>query len=159
MWQGNFGLGALAYYGLDGLGVDEKDSMRHLALRGGPWTDAERKGLLEYCAADVAALAKLLPRMLPKIDGPRALLRGRFMVAAASMEQVGVPIDVEALATLRMNWARIQDRLIQQIDADYGVFEERTFKVDWWSLWLTKNGIAWPRLPSGALALDRDMNR
>ena len=37
-------LGALAYHGLDGIGAIEKDEMRDLILRGGPWTDAERRG-------------------------------------------------------------------------------------------------------------------
>jgi hypothetical protein len=35
-------LGALAYFGLDGLTAAEKDDMRQLAVRGGPYTDAER---------------------------------------------------------------------------------------------------------------------
>ena len=35
-------LGALAQYGLDGIGAGEKDEMRDLILRGGPWSDAER---------------------------------------------------------------------------------------------------------------------
>ena len=43
---------------------------------------------------DVAALERLLPAMLPKIDLPRALLRGRYMAAAAAMEHNGTPIDV-----------------------------------------------------------------
>ena len=54
-----------------------REEMRELVLRGGPWTDAEREAILEYCESDVAALARLLPVMLPSIDLPRALLRGR----------------------------------------------------------------------------------
>src|SRR5215475_9555501 len=67
-------LGALAYYGLDGIGAVAKEEMRDLVLRGGPWTDAEREAILDYCESDVAALARLLPVMLPYIDLPRALL-------------------------------------------------------------------------------------
>ncbi len=70
-------LGALAYHGLDGMGAVEKAEMRALILRGGPWSDAERAAILDYCENDVAALARLLPHMLPHIDLPRALLRGR----------------------------------------------------------------------------------
>ena len=90
-------LGALAYHGLDGIGALEKDEMRALVLRGGPWSDVERAHILDYCESDVAALARLLPAMLPKIDLPRALLRGRYMSAVARMERNGVPIDVGAL--------------------------------------------------------------
>ncbi len=88
-------LGALAHYGLDSIGTVEKDEMRDLILRGGPWSDAERAAILDYCESDVAALARLLPAMLPNIDLPRALLRGRYMAAAARMERNGVPIDTD----------------------------------------------------------------
>jgi len=70
-------VGAIAYHGLDGMGAVEKAEMRAVILRGGPWSDAERAAILDYCENDVAALARLLPHMLPHIDLPRALLRGR----------------------------------------------------------------------------------
>ena len=50
--------------------------------------------------------------MASKIDLPRALLRGRYMKAAASMEFAGVPIDTATLALLRQHWDGIQDELI-----------------------------------------------
>lgn len=119
---GNGLVGALAYFGLDGLAAADKESMRQLAMRGGPYTAGEQAALLDYCESDVNALARLLPAMLPKIDLPRALLRGRYMAAAARMEWNGVPIDSEALYRLRQNWTRIKSRLIAAVDADYGVF-------------------------------------
>ena len=61
-------LGALAWYGLGSVEAAEKESMRELALRGGPWTEAERKALLDYCESDVAALARLLPGMMPQLE-------------------------------------------------------------------------------------------
>lgn len=152
-------LGALAYYGIDGLAVAEKESMRSLALRGGEYTADERAALLDYCEGDVAALDKLLSRMRDTIDLPRALLRGRYMVAAARIEANGVPIDAPMLDRLRAGWNGIQDRLIARIDADYGVFDGRTFKAERWAGWLGANGVPWPRLPSGALALDDDTFR
>ena len=148
-------LGALAFHGLDGIGAVEKDAMRALALRGGPYSGAERSALLEYCQSDVDALARLLPAMLPHLDLPRALLRGRYMAAAAAMERAGVPIDTEMLARLRRHWVDIQDRLIADIDASYGVFEGRTFKADRFAAWLARTGIPWPRLASGRLDLER----
>jgi len=119
---GNGLLGALAYFGLDGLTAAEKQLLRELALRGGPYTAAERQALLDYCQSDVDALARLLPAMLPGIDLPRALLRGRYMAAAAKMEWAGVPIDTEALDCLRQDWDRIKGRLIAEVDRPYGVF-------------------------------------
>jgi hypothetical protein len=119
---GNGLLGALAYHGLDGLAVAEKESMRELALRGGAYTAGEREALLDYCQSDVDSLARLLPAMLPKIDLPRALLRGRYTAAAARMEWEGAPLDVEALDRLRRGWERIKGRLIAAVDRGYGVF-------------------------------------
>ncbi|MHC4402522.1 MAG: DNA polymerase [Planctomycetota bacterium] len=150
---GNGLLGALAYHGMDAIAAAEKDSMRELAQRGGPFTGDEREALLDYCETDVVALSRLLPAMLPKIDLPRALLRGRYMAAAARMEWEGVPIDTETLGRLRADWTTIQDRLVTEVDKDYGVFEGRTFKTERWAKWLTEKGIPWPRLESGALDL------
>jgi hypothetical protein len=131
---GNGLLGALAYFGLDALDAVDKESMRQLAIRGGPYTAGERGALLDYCQTDVDALARLLPVMLPKIVPPsldaagqykalgQALLRGRYMAAAARMECNGVPIDTEALDNLRTQWDGIKGRLVAAVNASYGVY-------------------------------------
>jgi hypothetical protein len=137
-------IGALQYFGLGHINAGEKEDLRALILRGGPWSAEERTAILNYCAEDVAALERLLPAMPPHLDLPRALLRGRFMKAAAAMEYNGVPIDMVTLELLRAHWTDIQDELIRQIDADYGVFEGRTFKADRWAHYLAMHGIPWP---------------
>jgi hypothetical protein len=152
-------LGALAYFGLESMGAAEKEDMRALILRGPPWTEDERTAILDYCEADVDALARLLPAMRPKIDLPRALLRGRYMAAAAAMEDAGTPIDVDMLELFRRHWTSIQDRLIAEIDAAYGVFEGRTFKIERFAGWLATNNIPWPLLESGDLDLRDDTFR
>jgi hypothetical protein len=153
---GNSLLGALTYYGLDGIAALEKESMRALAMRAGPHSPEERRALLDYCESDVAALARLLPAMLPSIDLPRALLRGRYMAAVAHMEAVGVPLDVTALTALRLHWTAIQARLIERIDAGRGIYAGRTFRTERFGAWLAEQGIPWPRLASGALDLSDD---
>ena len=152
-------IGALVYFGLDTIGTQEKDALRLLIIGGGPWSDDERKQIFDYCESDVTALERLLPAMLPRIDLPRALLRGRFMAAAAAMEWTGVPIDVQTLSLLREFWTDIQSDLIAAIDADYGVFEGRTFKYDRWARFLAGRGIPWPVLESGRLDLSDDTFR
>lgn len=149
-------LGALTYYGLDGIGASEKEDMRALILRGGPWSDAEKDSILDYCESDVLALERLLRRMEGSLDVPRALLRGRYVTAAAKIEHNGVPIDTVALEKLRTNWTEIRQQLICEIDTDFGVFEGTTFKRDRWELWLEGRGIPWPRLSSGTLDLKDD---
>jgi len=157
-------LGALQWHGLEAMAADAKTAMRDLVLRGGPWSAAERLAVLDYCQADVDALAALLPRMLPGILGRQgdaatalgqALLRGRYMAAAAArMEWAGVPVDTPALGRLRAGWGGLKARLIEQVDARYGVYEGSTSKADRFAAYLAATGIPWPRLPSGALALD-----
>src|SRR5205823_2714877 len=107
---------------------------------------------LDYCQGDVDALIRLLPVMLPRIDLPRALLRGRYMAAAATMEHNGTPIDVQMLARLREGWTGIQDDLIRAIDV-YGIYEGRTFKSERWARLMAALGIPWSMLESGQLDL------
>lgn len=156
-------LGALAWFGLDGIAAAEKSDLRALAIRGEPFTAGERLALLDYCESDVVALGQLLRAMWARIDWPRAFLRGRYMVAAARIEWAGVPLDVPALARLRERWHGIQEALIAAIDTDFRVFDGRTFKADRFAAFLVRAGIPWPRLESGALALDegtfKDMAR
>jgi DNA polymerase I len=90
---------------------------------------------------------------------PRAVVRGRYMVAMARMEHNGVPIDTETLGRLRHHWSAIQDQLIADIDANYGVFDGRTFKTDRFADWLVCNNIPWPRLASGRFDLSDDTFR
>jgi hypothetical protein len=158
-------LGALQWHGLAAMAADEKDAMRDLVLRGGPWSADERRAVLDYCQADVDALAALLPKMLPGILGRQrdarmalgqALLRGRYMAAAARMEWTGVPLNADMLERLRAGWGGIKTRLVREVDARYGVYEGTSFRAERFAAYLTTMGIPWPRLPSGALALDED---
>jgi hypothetical protein len=97
--------------------------------------------------------------MLPRIDLPRALLRGRYGWAVASMEHRGIPIDVAMCEHLRTRWKDIQAALVAEVDARYGVFEGTTFKREKFADWLITNNIPWPRLESGQLAMDDDTFR
>jgi DNA polymerase I len=152
-------INAMNYFGLDAMSIVHKQQMVDLILTGGPWTDENRCDISDYCAGDVYALEHLLPVMLPQIDLPRALLRGRYMAAASAMEWNGVPIDVPTLEMQRAHWTDIQDRLITDIDADYGVYDGRTFKEDRFEQFLIRHDIPWDRLESGHLCLDRDTFR
>lgn len=156
---GNSLLDAMMCFGLDGIATVEKEEMRQLAMRGGPYTDSERAALLDYCESDVIALEKLLSRMSPRIDWPRALHRGRYMKAVARMETTGIPIDVHAMSVLQSGWEPVKSRLIQCVDKDYGVFEGTRFVAGKFEDYIQRNGIPWPRLESGKLALDEDTFR
>lgn len=147
-------LAALEYHGLDRMAAVEKDEMRQLAIRGGPFSAGERAALVDYCAADVITTGQLYQRMSTAIDWPRALLRGRYMATVAQMEHRGVPLDVETLEQLREHREDLLTRIIRRVDARYGVFDGRTFKADRFAAYLGATGIPWPHLERGGLALD-----
>ena len=165
---GNGLLGALAWHGLDAMSATQKDAGRALVMRGGPWSNAERVATLDYCAADVDASVRLLPKMLPAIlmrgDTPlqgwgQAMLRARYMGAAARMERQGVPIDLPLLTKLRENWPRIVDAIVGEIAADFPVYEGKSFREKLFADYLQSAGIHWPMLESGRLKLDDDTFR
>ncbi len=147
-------LGALAYYDLDPMDAAEKEEMRALARRGAPFSDQERPDLQAYCNEDVFALERLLPQMAPGIDLRHALLRGRFMKAAALMERRGVPIDTALLKSLTTHWETIKLQLIRQVDAQYGIYDGTRFDSARWLEWARGHHIDWPHLPSGHPMLD-----
>src|SRR4029077_13260535 len=144
-------LGAATYFGIDGITITENQDLRACILSGGPWSADDRAAITQYCESDVLTLERLLLAMLSRIDLPRALLRGRFMKAAAAIEWNGTPIDAATLDLVRRHWTGIQDELIADIDRDYGAFEGRSFRLERWQHWLIQHGIPWPTLESGPL--------
>lgn len=146
-------LGALTYHGLRGIQAAEKEDLRALAIRGGPYTPEEREALFAYCESDVLALADLLPKMWPTLDFPRALIRGRYMKAVASVERVGVPLAKDDLALLQSQWDDIQRKLVDRIDGNFGVYEGLSFREKRFRSYCAGRGILWPQLESGSLSL------
>ena len=157
--SGNGLLGALIYFGLSAIAYTEKEAMRELAIRGGPFSICERCELTDYCQGDVDALVKLLPYLTKNLNLGQTLLRGRYMKAVAQMENNGIPIDVGTLTHLQNNWEVIKDALIQRVDVSYGVFDGNTFKKDRFADYLRRQQIPWPLLPSGSLDLKDDTFR
>ena len=85
-------LSALSHHGIPSITSEQKHDERALVMRGGPWSDSERRRILDYCQTDVDLLGPLLERMLPAIRSRRnglgqALLRGRYMAAVARIER------------------------------------------------------------------------
>jgi DNA polymerase I len=157
-------LGALAYYGLDGMAAAEKEAMQALVMGGGPWSEQERAEILDYCASDVYATEQLLGRMVERLTNNdfrlgHAVIRGRYMDAVAAMETNGIPVDMPTFNLLCDNWANIEDQLIVAVDRDYGVYDGRSFRVREFERWLRDNSIPWPRHPTGQLMLDDDTFR
>jgi hypothetical protein len=140
---------ACRYFGIDTISIGEKNAIRRRILEGPPYSEEERREISDYCyESDVAPLEKLLSAMTPHIDLPRALLRGRHEAALAAMECNGTPIDVP-------KQTGIQDDLIAKLDADFGVYEGRSFRIEKFHTLLDRLLIKnWPLLESGQLDLE-----
>lgn len=157
-------LAAAAHYGINTMAADQKGAMRDLILAGGPWCASEQQSILHYCAADVRVTADLFRAMLPQLMQSTtslggALLRGRYTCAVARMEWNGIPIDVASLTRLRNGWDDIKLDLIADIDQQYAVYQGTTFVAARFADYIEREGIPWPRLPTGALRLDDDTFR
>ena len=149
-------VGALIHFGLPTIGVEEKDEMRQLAMRGEPYTAEEWTALQDYCLGDVTALERLLPAMFPDGRLPLgALFRGRYMQAVSAMETNGIPIDVDAYEQLDRHWEPMLDRLVASADLE-NLFEGRRFRHAAFERWVEARGLDWPRTTTGLLCTDND---
>jgi DNA polymerase I len=151
-------IGTLNHFNLVDYTPTNKDRWREVAMRGSPFEDIEMRGLMDYCQQNVDATAALLRAMEPYLDLPRALLRGRYSWTVAQMEENGTPIDTELLAELRDNWDDIEDGLIVSVDKAH-IYVDGSFNEKRRGAVVARNGIAWPKLPSGRLCLDNDTFR
>jgi DNA polymerase I len=153
-------IAALMHYGLDSMTVVEKQSMRDLILRGHPYSLEEQQSILDYCSQDVEALGQLLPAMLPQINVPYPIFRGRYTKALASMEFSGIPIDVMTFRRLESQWDVLKESLARDVEAEchFGVYEGTRWGHDRFEVLLDRMGILgeWPRTPSGQLSVEDD---
>jgi DNA polymerase I len=155
-------LGALRYFGLDTISTKHKEAMQKRVMDGWPFTPEEREQILTYCVSDIDALALLLPFLLKEIDLCVALYHGEFAAVSALMEHYGVPIDMEIFPQLADEaiWGAVRDAMVPAIDAKYGVYVrgengEWSFNMELFDAYRAREGIAWPRLESGKLNMQR----
>lgn len=148
-------LDAMARFGLPSDDLAHKEAMRDLILHAED-IDQHRAEVLDYCESDVLGLKALLPALARHIDLPHALLRGRYMAAAASIENAGIPIDVHLHRRLCERWSELKARLIAEVDHDFGVYDGMTFKRAKFEAYLRREGIVWPISENGKRAFDDD---
>ena len=149
-------LAALRWFGLPSIDHAEKESMRQLALRGGPYALEEQRALVDYCKTDVDALVALIPRIVRAETFGHALLRGRYVRAVAVIEDNGIPVDGELLNRIRTQQHQVRAELARDPQRNLGLFDGQTFKMDRFEQMVAEQAIDWPRLPTGRPMLDRD---
>lgn len=161
-------LDVLRRYGLPTRDHTHKKSMQTLVGEG-TWQTHDLPAVIDYCVEDVADTVRLLHVLWPSIinEAPvsgetafwQAMIRGTSTAFNAVIEAEGLPVDVEAWQRVTTAWPAIKDRLIEEVDSRYGVFVNGSFNAARFAQYLTRENIPWPRLESGALALDDDTFR
>lgn len=156
--QGKGLLGALRYFGIQGMDAFEKSEMQALALRGKPFHEFEKQALLEYCQTDVDALLRLLPKMESRINLGQALLRGEFVKTVAMMEINGIPFDNDMLQRFRKNWQTIRKVLIYQFNKEVAPLLAPSGKIlqGQFEEFISRQQLKWPRTPTGKLKTDKE---
>ena len=152
-FKGSGLLGACSFFKIQTRTSSESKQENRTLAQQSDFTESEKVQLLDYCQSDVECTADLLVAMLPTIDLPRALLRGRYMKAAAAIERNGIPIDLQNLEKIRVRWPANKAALVEAIDRNFGVYDGVTFKVARWRGYCAKNRMAWPTLPTGEMDL------
>jgi hypothetical protein len=152
-------LGAMQYFGLNGVTAAKKDVMRERVLKGPPYSPQDRRQILNYCQSDVNALPQLFDKLMtdPAQYVP-AFWRGAYMKALALAEFTGVPIDADLYNAMLVHWPALQSRVVTQVSQRIPVFDQGHFRTAWFEYWLKRRGLLaeWPRTNQGALALDED---
>jgi DNA polymerase-1 len=156
-------VGALRFFGLDDLDAAHKKAMRDRILQGPPFTEQEKRDILDYCEDDVRALVRLLLRLLPTIRSWRhALHRGRVQWAIAKIEGRGPPFDLPLLTRLRRHWDGMRTDRVSILDP-FGVYEIVDGVAHWrmhrFEAFVAHHRLAWPRLVSGQLCINDETFR
>jgi DNA polymerase family A len=155
-------IGALRFFGEDEINSAHKKDMRERILQGPPFTAAERAAILDYCEDDTRALARLVPHTFATLRSlPEALFRGKYEWALAQQEWRGLSVDLPKLEHIRSRWDAMKVEIVREKDKAFGVYEIENGVPHWrkhlFADYIKRNGMAWPRHPSGALDEDDDV--
>jgi hypothetical protein len=144
---------ALELFGLPHEPAEYKDRMRDLILQHDTYTPEQRRQILDYNRKDVEATLALLPLLIPVLDLPRALHRGRYMMATARMEYEGLPVDRAALDRLLDNWTPLLRHYIRAGDS-FGLYDDIHFVERRFEELIRAKGWDWPQTPTGKPSKD-----
>jgi DNA polymerase I len=139
---------ALIRHRLPCIGAAAKEASRDLILTTNTWTDELVAEILRYNLSEADGTLAVGVRMAPKVDLPRALLRGRYDQACGIIEYHGVSLDVAWWE----RFARVREplllRLVGEVDR-FGIFDGLVFKQKRFARLLAALRIPWERTESG----------
>ena len=151
-------LAALRCHGLPARQNESKRSVIERILAGPPYSDTDRKRILDYCKEDVDDAEALLTALLTQMEGEWwecALIRGRYSIATAHFNRNGYPVDTELHDNIIASWSDIRAQMVASV-ADYRVFRNGRFNHDLFEDMLSDFSLegVWPLTPTGARKTD-----
>jgi len=159
--------------------TEHKNQMRDLIIAGGPFTEKDKKAILEYCQSDVKYLSKLhqgiedsIKKGLASDDKfsyeKDALRRGDYAARSAYMERIGHPIDYTGAKNFGSHVSTILFEVAKEIteafpevrpfifNAKKGVFQKKEKNIRRWIMerhTLPDGRFDWERTETGKASL------
>ncbi len=143
-------------HGLPCISSDEKNVMRNLILRGGPYSPEQKQEILDYCESDVRETVALFRKLRPTMNTPQALIRGSSMAVFATIGDRGLPVDVERFTAIKQLGNEGLRRLWQEHLDVYGLMENGSFCYRRFAELVEKSAIPWHRSDTGRYRYDKD---
>jgi hypothetical protein len=133
-----------------------KAVMRDLILSKEDYSEAERHAIERYNSGDVVDTIALFWQVLPALDLPHALHRGRYMAAVARQEWLGLPIDADCLGKFLADWDSLRQHYLDR-DDEFGLYDEKGKFCEGRLLSLTTaKQWDWPMTKTGRLKTDAE---
>ena len=152
-------LNACRLFGIDACETSHKDAMRAICIEHQVIPDEHIWDVLKYCLDDCTITLQLFRKLLPLTRNfKQAIHRGRFCEIQSSIQQHGLPVDVQAIEKLREGLPRLESIAIDKaVSAGFDIFMG-SGEVSETSLAgiLTKTRTPWLRTFAGHLKTDRD---
>ena len=145
-----------------------KKHWRDVAIRGAPFTEEEKQGLLHYCRTDVDLTVRVLMALWEEANLSdlrtfhQALIRGRFLAAAACCYATGVPLYMPDVRRLIRHAREARLGLIRNKANIFPVYRpDGTFSHRQFARLLHQHGqlARWPRTPTAPPPLRRRRSR
>jgi hypothetical protein len=142
-----------------------KKYWRDIAIRGGPFTEEEKTGLIRYCRSDVDCTVRVLLELWDAAGFAdsrtfhQALIFGRFFTAAARCYVTAIPLNMPAMKRLIRHAGAARLGLIQAKGDTFPIYRpDGTFSHKMFARFLHNRGwlSRWPRTLSGQLSTSEE---
>ena len=134
-------------------GAQNKKTIAIRSLLEGQSEALTQTAITKALDGDSVALRLCLERIAPAPKDQPVSFRLPKMNNALDASEAAASVLFDKL---NANWEDIKLNLIENVDAQYGVYVDGRFKEALFQSYLAHGAIPWPRLDSGRLALDRN---